>query len=57
MVHDAIDRGVDVRGLFHWTSVDNYEWIHGFDVRFGIIERDRTVKPSARVLAREALGS
>jgi beta-glucosidase len=57
VVHDAIERGVDVRGLFHWTSVDNYEWIHGFDVRFGIIDRDRNVKPSAQVLAREALGA
>ena len=28
--HDAIDRGVDVRGFFHWTSVDNYEWIARF---------------------------
>ena len=51
-----IDRGIDVRGFFHWTSVDNYEWIHGYDVRFGIIDRDRNVKPSAQVLAREALG-
>jgi beta-glucosidase len=57
VVHDRIDRGVDVRGFFHWTSVDNYEWIHGYDVRFGIIDRDRTAKPSAQVLAREALGT
>ncbi|MEJ7582697.1 MAG: family 1 glycosylhydrolase [Acidimicrobiales bacterium] len=26
VVHAAIGRGVDVRGLFHWTGVDNYEW-------------------------------
>ena len=54
VVHDALDRGVDVRGLFHWTAVDNYEWTHGYDVRFGIIDPDRTVRPSAQVLAREA---
>ncbi len=54
VVHDALDRGVDVRGLFHWTAVDNYEWTHGYDVRFGIIDADRTVRPSAQVLAREA---
>ncbi len=53
-VNGAIERGVDVRGLFHWTAVDNYEWLHGHDVRFGIIDRDRTVKPSAEVLRREA---
>jgi beta-glucosidase len=51
VVHDALDRGVDVRGLFHWTGVDNYEWLHGFDVPFGIIDRDRQVKGSANVLA------
>jgi len=56
VVHDALDRGVDVRGLFHWTAVDNYEWLHGYGVAFGIIDRDRRVRPSARVLAREALG-
>lgn len=57
VVHDAIDRGVDVRGLFHWTSVDNYEWGFGYDVRFGIIDADRNVKPSAQVLAAEATRS
>ncbi len=55
VVHDAITRGIDVRGLFHWTAVDNYEWLHGYDVCFGIIDRDRTVRSSAQVLAREAL--
>ncbi len=52
----ALARGIDVRGLFHWTAVDNYEWVHGYDVAFGIIDRDRTVRPSARVLQRAALG-
>ena len=51
---DAIARGIDVRGFFHWTAVDNYEWLHGFDVQFGIIDRDRNVRPSAQVLQREA---
>ena len=56
VVHDAIARGIDVRGLFHWTDVDNYEWGFGYDVRFGIIDGDRNVKPSAHVLAAEAAG-
>jgi beta-glucosidase len=51
---DAIARGVNVRGFFHWTAVDNYEWLHGFDVQFGIIERDRNIRRSAWVLHREA---
>jgi beta-glucosidase len=54
VVNEALARGIDVRGLFHWTGVDNYEWNHGFDVSFGIIDRDRVVRPSARVLAEEA---
>ena len=54
MTSDAIARGIDVRGLFHWTAVDNYEWLHGYDVQFGIIDRDRNVRPSARVLQRAA---
>ena len=41
IVSDAIDDGIDVRGFFHWTGVDNYEWNHGFDVQFGCFTRDR----------------
>jgi beta-glucosidase len=55
VVHDAVDQGIDVRGFFHWTGVDNYEWLHGYDVSFGIIARDRTIRPSAEVLKAEAL--
>lgn len=38
VVHEAIERGIDVRGNFHWTAVDNYEWLHGYDVSFGIMD-------------------
>ncbi len=44
-----------MRGFFHWTAVDNYEWLHGYDVRFGIIDRDRKVKASAAVLERQTV--
>jgi beta-glucosidase len=54
VINEAIERGIDVRGIFHWTAVDNYEWLHGYDVSFGIIDRDRAVRPSALVLQREA---
>jgi len=57
VVQGALGRGIDVRGFFHWTGVDNYEWGHGFDVSFGIVDRDRRVRPSAEVLRREALGT
>ena len=53
----AVDDGIDVRGFFHWTAVDNYEWAHGFDVRFGLIDRDRTPKGSAELARRWATGT
>ena len=53
ITHDAIARGIDIAGFFHWTAVDNYEWLHGFDLKFGIMDIDRHVRPSALVLQAE----
>jgi beta-glucosidase/6-phospho-beta-glucosidase/beta-galactosidase len=36
--------GVDVRGYYYWSYVDNYEWNHGFDLRFGLYELDPVTK-------------
>lgn len=43
--------GLDVRGYFHWTLLDNFEWVSGYEPTFGLIEVDRsnfrrTPKPS-----------
>ncbi len=51
---DAIEDGVPVLGYLHWTLLDNFEWIFGYDVRFGLYEIDRETfvrrpKPSAAV--------
>jgi beta-glucosidase len=51
----AIADGCDVRGYFHWTSVDNFEWSRGWTAQFGLIGFDpktfaRQPKPSARFL-------
>jgi len=54
---DAIEQGVDVRGYFYWSLMDNYEWAWGYAKRFGIVRVDyetqeRTVKHSGREYAR-----
>ena len=53
---EAIARGVDLRGYFVWSLLDNLEWAQGFSQRFGIVHVDfatqvRTPKASARFYA------
>jgi beta-glucosidase len=47
--------GLDVRGYYHWSALDNFEWMFGYEPTFGLIAVDRdtqerTVKDSARYL-------
>ena len=41
---DAMDEGADVRGYLYWSYIDNYEWNHGMDLRFGLYTYDEQTK-------------
>ena len=52
-IADAIEQGVDIRGYFVWSLLDNFEWALGYSKRFGLYYVDyptqaRTLKHSGR---------
>jgi beta-glucosidase len=61
-VRAAIAQGVDVRGYFAWSLMDNLEWSQGYARRFGLLHVDRgtlrrTPKSSARFYRQVALSN
>jgi beta-glucosidase len=58
-VRRCLDDGIDVRGYFYWSLLDNFEWVLGYGPTFGLVEVDRESfvrrpKPSAAWLGRVA---
>ena len=54
-LRNVMDQGVPVRGYVHWSLIDNFEWISGYEPKFGLCSVDRatfvrTPKPSSRIL-------
>ena len=54
-LHKTIAEGVPVMGYMHWSLLDNFEWVWGYKLRYGLCSVDRTTfrrapKPSAHVL-------
>lgn len=51
-LHRAVEEGVPVAGYLYWSIIDNFEWYHGYDIRFGLIyvdyrTQERVFKDSA----------
>ena len=55
-IEEARDAGADVRGYYHWSLYDNFEWAEGYHPRFGLYRVDydgnyaRTPTEGANVL-------
>ncbi len=55
-VHRARADGVDVRGFYYWSLMDNFEWAEGWHMKFGLYEMDpadrvRKLRPGSKVFA------
>jgi beta-glucosidase len=62
--HRAIARGVELRGFYYWSLLDNFEWQFGYSKKFGLLSVDfnderraRRMKPLAEIYRQVCLGN
>lgn len=60
-VERAVQDGYDCRGFMYWTLIDNFEWVNGFSIKFGLWEwnpgsETRTELPQVKALAAKFAG-
>src|SRR3990167_193074 len=58
-ISKALEEGMDIRGYFYWSLIDNFEWSEGFEPRFGLYHLDyktqeRILRPSSLYLKQVA---
>jgi len=48
-INKAIKNGYDVRGMYVWTLIDNFEWHKGWQAKFGLFDKNRKKHASAEI--------
>jgi beta-glucosidase len=60
-IKQCLDIGIDIRGYYHWSTWDNFEWSLGPSFQFGLYAcdqdtKERSKKPSADIFSKLAYG-
>ena len=45
----ALQAKIPIKGYFYWSLLDNFEWAEGYGPRFGLLDAERRLRPSAKL--------